>query len=79
VGREFRHSTSKGNDSAGYCAQKNGWNNFEFIQGDVNRIGLPDADAATAFWCMISISEYQMVLENIISSLLSEGRLAVLD
>lgn len=60
-------------------AQKNGWNNFEFIHGDVSRIELPDADAATAFWCMISIPEYKMALENIISSLLSGGRLAVLD
>jgi demethylmenaquinone methyltransferase/2-methoxy-6-polyprenyl-1,4-benzoquinol methylase len=60
-------------------AQKNGWNNFEFIQGDVSRIELPDADAATAFWCMISIPEYKMALENIISSLESGGRLSVLD
>jgi len=33
-------------------AQKNGWNNFEFIRGDVSRIELPDADAATAFWLL---------------------------
>lgn len=60
-------------------AQKNGWNNVEFIQGDASRIELPEADAAAAFWCMISIPEYQMALENIISSVVSGGRLAVLD
>ncbi|CAG1009727.1 MAG: class I SAM-dependent methyltransferase [Candidatus Methanoperedens sp.] len=60
-------------------ANKNGLNNVEFIQGDVSLIELPYADAAPAFWCMISIPEHQMALENIISSLLSGGRLAVLD
>lgn len=60
-------------------ANKNCWNNVEFIQSDVSRIELPDADALAAFWCMISIPEYQMALENIISSFVSGGRLAVID
>ncbi len=59
--------------------RKNGWQNFEFIQGDVSRIQLPNANAATAFWCMVSIPEHRRALENIASSLVSDGKLAVLD
>ncbi len=59
--------------------RKNRWRNFEFIRGDVTRIQLPKADAAAAFWCMISIPDYRAALENIIPSLQDGGRLAVLD
>ncbi len=59
--------------------RKNGWKNFEFIQGDVSRTDLPMADAATAFYCMISIPNYKMALENTISSISVGGKLAVLD
>lgn len=59
--------------------QKHGWTNFEVFQGDVSYIQLPEADAAVAFWCMISIPNYRTALENIISALRPGGRLAVLD
>jgi len=58
---------------------KNHWSNFEFIQGDVCQIQLPEADAAVAFWCMVSIPNYRTALENIISSLRPGGKLGVLD
>jgi ubiquinone/menaquinone biosynthesis C-methylase UbiE len=60
-------------------AQKNGWENIEFLQGDVSNIHLPKANAAVAFWCMVSIPDYQKAMDNIISSLLTGGGLAVLD
>jgi demethylmenaquinone methyltransferase/2-methoxy-6-polyprenyl-1,4-benzoquinol methylase len=58
---------------------QNRWHNFEFIQGDLCRSRLPKADAAAAFWCMISIPEYQIALENIVSSLVPGGTCSVLD
>jgi ubiquinone/menaquinone biosynthesis C-methylase UbiE len=60
-------------------ALANGWENIEFILGDVAEIQLPEADAAAAFWCMVSIPRYQAALRNIVSSLRIGGRLAVLD
>jgi len=60
-------------------AQENGWDNIEFIQGDVAQIPLPPVDAATAFWCMVSIAHYQEALRNIVSSLPVGGRISVLD
>lgn len=60
-------------------AQKNGWQNIDFIQGDVCRAPLPKAHAAAAFWCMVSIPDYQKAMDNIIASLLPGGGLAVLD
>ncbi len=59
--------------------RKNGWQNIDLIQGDISRIHLPTADAATAFWCMISIPDYRTALENLVSSLSPGGKLAVLD
>ena len=60
-------------------ARKNHWSNFEFIQGDASQVHLPEADAAAAFWCMVSIPNYRTALENIASSLHTGGKLAVLD
>lgn len=60
-------------------AQKNGWQNIEFVQGDVCEISLPKAHAAAAFWCMVSIPDYQKAMDNIVSSLLPAGGFAVLD
>ncbi|MBI4303689.1 MAG: methyltransferase domain-containing protein [Chloroflexi bacterium] len=60
-------------------ARKNHWSNIEFITGDVSQIQLPEADAAAAFWCMVSIPNYRTALENIVSSLRPSGRLAILD
>jgi demethylmenaquinone methyltransferase/2-methoxy-6-polyprenyl-1,4-benzoquinol methylase len=60
-------------------AMNNGWENIDFILGDVAETHLPEADAAAAFWCMVSISNYQSSLRNIVSSLRNGGRLAVLD
>ncbi len=60
-------------------ALENGWENIEFILGDVAETQLPEADAAAAFWCMVSIPRYRAALRNIVSSLRNGGRLAVLD
>lgn len=60
-------------------ALKNGWENVEFILGDVTETRLPEADAAAAFWCLVSIPHYRLALKNIVSSLRNGGRLAVLD
>lgn len=56
-----------------------GWNNIEFMLGDVAQIHLPAADAAAAFWCMVSIPDYRGAMRNIVSSLPVGGRLSVLD
>jgi len=60
-------------------AHENGWGNIEFVLGDVAQIPLPSADAAAAFWCMVSIDHYQEALRNIVSSLPVGGRISVLD
>jgi ubiquinone/menaquinone biosynthesis C-methylase UbiE len=60
-------------------AHKNGWKNIEFIQGDVCQIRLPRSHAAAAFWCTVSIPDYQRAMDNIVNSLLPEGNLAILD
>ncbi len=60
-------------------ALANGWDNIEFILGDVAQTPLPAADAAAAFWCMVSIPKYQETLSNIVSSLRVGGRVSLLD
>lgn len=60
-------------------ALENKWHNFEFVLGDVSKVRLPKADAAAAFWCMISIPDYRDALRNVVSSLRTGGGLAVLD
>lgn len=59
--------------------RENGWHNFEFILGDAGKVHLPRADAAVAFWCMISMPDYRKALRNVVSSLRLGAGLAVLD
>lgn len=66
-------------DKAKIRAQNNGFNNIEFILGDVSEIELLEVDAVAAFWCMVSILDYKMALRNLVSNLRSGGKLAVLD
>ncbi len=60
-------------------AQNNGFNNIDFILGDVSEIELPKVDAVAACWCMISIPDYPKALENIVESLRPGGKIAILD
>lgn len=60
-------------------ARKNEWHNIEFILGDICNLPLPEVQAATSFWCMVSIPDYRSALANIAASLVSGGRVAVLD
>lgn len=60
-------------------AQNNGFNNIEFILGDISEIELPKVDVVAACWCMISIRNYRKALEHIIASLYPHGKIAILD
>ncbi|NIM99846.1 MAG: methyltransferase domain-containing protein [candidate division Zixibacteria bacterium] len=60
-------------------ALDSGWDNIQFVLGDVAETRLPEADAAAAFWCMVSIPKYQEALSNIVSSLRVGGRVSLLD
>jgi len=60
-------------------AHNNTFNNIEFKLGNISEIELPKVDAAVACWCMISIANYRKALKNIIKSVHSHGKIAILD
>ncbi len=56
-----------------------GWSNVSFIHGDVAEASLPKVDAAVACWCMVGIPQQLSALKNMVSALVPEGRLSLLD